>query len=91
MLFAFGTRHFTSWTTGNPSLVVMALSLLAHLGITTHSGLAIYAVRVVFCTAVAGVYGASVTFIAAGTSPERMAEPIRVILDWLDKYLGPVQ
>mgnify|MGYP002682110290 CR=1 FL=1 len=58
------------------SLVVLAAVLFAHLGVTDYRGFPIYALRIVLCTAIAGAFGASATFIAAGTSVERMAELI---------------
>ena len=61
------------------SLAVLALCLFAHLKITEYQGVTIYAARIVFCTAVAGVFGAATTFIAAGASVERMAELIGML------------
>ncbi len=61
------------------SLAVLAVALFAHLAITDYQGPAIYGLRIIFCTAVAGVFGASATFIAAGTSVERMAELIGML------------
>lgn len=61
------------------SLVVLAAVLFAHLGVTDYRGFPIYALRIVLCTAIAGAFGASATFIAAGTSVERMAELIGML------------
>lgn len=61
------------------SLVVLAAVLFAHLGISDCRGLPIYALRIILCTAIAGAFGASATFIAAGTSVERMAELIGML------------
>jgi len=61
------------------SLLLLAGTLFAHLGINSCNGLPIYLSRVVFCTAAAGVFGASTTFIASGASTKRMAELISML------------
>ena len=61
------------------SLAVLVLTCFAHLGVTDHNGVAIYLLRIVFCTALAGIFGASTTFISGGASVERMAELIGML------------
>ena len=61
------------------SLAALALACVGHLGIHDHSGVPIYALRIVFCTALAGIFGASTTFISGGASAERMAELIGML------------
>jgi MFS family permease len=52
---------------------------LAHLVVTSPSGVAIYLLRIGFCSATAGCYGASTTFIAGRAPRERMAEMVGMI------------
>ena len=56
------------------SLALFAVICFAHLLIETYEGAAIYILRVVFCCAWAGVYGASLTYVSKMASPSRMAE-----------------
>jgi len=61
------------------SLVVFALSCFAHLAIDTHAGPAVYLLRIAFCSAVAGIFGSSVTFISGRAPVARMAELIGML------------
>ncbi len=61
------------------SLIAFAGSCFAHLGIHSHTGFAIYFWRLVFCAAIAGIFGASMTFISRRASAARMAELIGML------------
>jgi len=58
------------------SLVTFSLASFAHLGIGNYNGPAIYLVRIVWCSSIAGIFGASVTFISGRAPVARMAEMI---------------
>ena len=61
------------------SLLLVAGVCWAHLAIARYDGLWIYVLRVLYCTALAGVFGASTTFIAGGAGGPRMAELIGML------------
>jgi MFS family permease len=61
------------------SIFLFAATCLAHLAVTTPSGVAIYALRIAYCCAVAGLNGASVTFVSARAPDERVAEVVGVL------------
>lgn len=64
-----GARTIWLW-----SLVFMVLSLLAHCLIQSATGPAIFLVRILMQTSVAGIFGASITYISRRVPPQRMAE-----------------
>jgi MFS family permease len=64
-----GARTIWLW-----SLVFLALSLLAHCLIHSATSPAIFLVRILMQTSVAGIFGASITYISRRVPPERMAE-----------------
>ena len=51
----------------------------AHLVVTSYAGVTIYLLRILFCSAVAGVYGASMTFVTARAQVNRMAEIVAML------------
>jgi MFS family permease len=61
------------------SLLVFAASCFAHLWVQSPSGLGIYFWRLIFSLAIAGIFGASTTFISQGAAPARMAELIGML------------
>jgi MFS family permease len=61
------------------SLVLFAVSCLAHLGILSYQGPAIYLLRVSSCCAIAGIFGASMTFVSGRAPTVRMAEMIGML------------
>ncbi len=67
----YGPRLLWRW-----SMVFFIVSLVAHLWITSSNGPGIYAVRVLMQTSIAGIFGASITYISRRAPPERMAEVI---------------
>ncbi len=66
-----GARTIWLW-----SLVFLALSLLAHCLIQSATSPTIFLVRILMQTSVAGVFGASITYISRRVPPQRMAEII---------------
>ncbi len=64
-----GPRLIWRW-----SMFFFIVSLLAHLWITSATGFAIFAVRILMQTSLAGIFGASITYISRQVPPERMAE-----------------
>jgi MFS family permease len=61
------------------SLVLLAACSFAHLAIQTHSGPAVYLLRVGYCSALAGIFGSSMTFVAGRAPVARMAEMIGML------------
>ena len=61
------------------SLVLFVAVCFAHLAVTSCHGPAIFLLRIAFCSAVAGVFGASMTLISGRVSVERMAEMIGML------------
>ena len=61
------------------SLVLFAVTCWAHLAIARYDGVSIYVLRVLYCTALAGVFGASATFIAGRSGGPRMAELLGIL------------
>jgi MFS family permease len=56
------------------SILALSMACAGHLAVTSASSVAIYGLRILFSSAVAGIYGASMTFISNRTPAERMAE-----------------
>lgn len=61
------------------SIVLFIVVCFGHLTITSHTGIAIYALRILFCCAVAGVGGASITFISKQGSDHQIAELVGML------------
>jgi MFS family permease len=61
------------------SLGVFALTCFAHLAVTRCDGLGIVLLRVMYCTAIAGIFGASTTFISGRVNMARMAELVGLL------------
>ena len=61
------------------STAVFIVCTLAHLGIQRYDGPAIYVLRVVWCCAVAGIFGSSTTFVAIGAPLLRVAELVGML------------
>ena len=60
-------------------LVVFSLSCFAHLWITSCSGPAIYLLRIVYASSIAGIFGAALTWVSGRVSIARMAELIGML------------
>jgi len=71
---SYGTRRI--WL---GSLAIFVACCFAHLGLASCHGPAIYLLRIAQCTAMAGIFGASTTFIAGRAAGPRMAELIGML------------
>jgi MFS family permease len=73
------------------SLVLLIGTLAAHLLIRTADGPAIFVLRILFSTSVAGIFGASVTYVSRTVPPHRMAEIIGTLgsSGFLGIFTGP--
>lgn len=61
------------------SLALFVVSSLAHLAITDCRGPAVYLVRIVWCSSLAGIFGAAMTFVSNRAPVERMAEMVGML------------
>jgi MFS family permease len=61
------------------SLILFTISCFAHLAVTRCDGPAIYLLRILLCTATAGVFGASTMFVTGRVSGPRLAELIGML------------
>lgn len=61
------------------STLLFSATCFTHLAIASHAGVAIYLLRIAFCCTIAGIYGASMTFVSSRTPNERMAELIGML------------
>ena len=61
------------------SLGLLAASCFAHLLVHRYDGSAIYVLRILFCSAAAGVFGSTMTFISGTVPVRRMAEMIGML------------
>lgn len=61
------------------STVLYIAVCFGHLAITSHTGIAIYALRVLFCCALAGIAGSSMTFVSKQGSDHQIAELIGML------------
>lgn len=61
------------------SLALFVVTCFAHLLITSYAGVAIYALRMFYCCAMAGIIGASMTFIGGRVPEQRLPELIGML------------
>jgi MFS family permease len=61
------------------STALFAASTLAHLGVQHYDSPTIYMLRVIWCCAVAGIFGSSATFVAMGAPLLRVAELVGIL------------
>jgi MFS family permease len=61
------------------SVVFFVLVCLAHLAVTSPTGAAVYLLRIAYCSAMAGYYGALMAFVCNRAPQERMAEMVGMI------------
>ncbi len=59
--------------------VLFVAVCFAHLAVASYSGVAIYLLRILFCCAVAGIFGSSMTFISTRGPSERMGELVGML------------
>jgi MFS family permease len=72
----FGIDHFGARRVWLWSMTGFVLSLLGHLWVDSTSGPAIYLLRILYATSMAGTFGASITNVSRRLPLERMAEVI---------------
>ncbi len=70
----YGTKYIWLGCT-----VLFVVVCFAHLAVTRHTGVAIYLLRILLCCAMAGIYGASMTFISTRGPSERMGELVGML------------
>ncbi len=61
------------------SLALFAAACWAHLLVTDYAGVSIYVLRILLCTAMAGIFGASTTFVVGRAAGPRLAEMISML------------
>lgn len=61
------------------STLLFSISCFAHLMVTNYAGIAIYALRILYCCALAGVAGASITFVSKRGPTKRIAEMVGML------------
>lgn len=61
------------------STLLIVVTCLAHLIVTSHAGVAIYALRILYCCASAGIVGASMTFVSKRGPTKRIAEMVGML------------
>lgn len=76
MVQGIGIDHYGSGRIWRLSMVVYVVSLTAHLMLTTAYGPSVFAVRVLMQSSLAGIFGASITFVSLRVPRHRMAEII---------------
>jgi MFS family permease len=74
------------------SVALFIVSLICHLGITRIDGPAIYLVRILFNTSLAGAFGASITYISLLAPQPRVPEVVGTLgtSGFLGQCLGPI-
>jgi MFS family permease len=61
------------------ALLLFAACCFAHLAVDTYRGPAVYLLRIGYCSAVAGIFGSSMTFVSGRAVTSRMAEMIGML------------
>lgn len=61
------------------STVLYIAVCFGHLAITSHTGIAIYALRILFCCALAGIAGSSMTFVSKQGADHQIAELVGML------------
>lgn len=61
------------------SILLLMVACFGHIAVASHTGMAIYLMRILFCSALAGIYGASMTFVSGQGPTRRMAELIGML------------
>ena len=61
------------------SLLVFVATCFAHMAVASHTGVVVYLLRIMYCCAFAGIFGASMTFISGRGPTQRMAELLGMV------------
>lgn len=82
----FGPRKIWLWSTAT-----LVVTLVAHCAITSVDGVSIFALRVLYSTSLAGIFGASITSVSRRLQVARMAEVIGMLgtSGFIGMALGP--
>ena len=74
------------------SLIVLCISLLAHLGVSRVNSVTIYCVRILMTMGLSGVFGASITYISLRAPAGRIGEAVGMLgsSGFVGMLLGPV-
>lgn len=87
MVGSLAARVFLGWAIDRygarrvwlAALTLFTVCCLGHLPVTTCRGPVIYILRILFCCSLAGIFGASMTFISGRAPTARMAEMLGMI------------
>ncbi len=87
MVGSLAARVFLGWAIDHhgarrvwlATLLLLTVCCLGHLLVTSYTGPAIYILRILFCCSLAGIFGASMTFISARAPTARMAEMLGML------------
>jgi MFS family permease len=59
--------------------LLFVVTCFAHLAVASHTGVSIYLLRIAYCCALAGIGGASMTFVSMRTANGRLAEMVGML------------
>jgi MFS family permease len=92
MIQGVGIDHYGPRLIWLASVALFIVSLLCHLAITRIDGPAIYLVRILFNTSIAGAFGASITYISLLVPQQRVPEIVGTLgtSGFLGQCLGPI-
>jgi MFS family permease len=87
MVGSLAARVFLGWAIDHhgarrvwlAALMLLTVCCLGHLVVTSYRGPAIYILRILFCCSLAGIFGASMTFISGRAPTARMAEMLGML------------
>jgi len=79
LLLGLAIDHYGARAVWVSSAVMLSASCFAHLAVSSCTAPAIYLLRIVFTCSVAGVMGASMTFVSARVPPVRVAELVGML------------
>ena len=87
MIGSLAARVFLGWAIDHygarrvwlAALLLLSACCLGHLFVTSHRGPMIYILRILYCCALAGIFGASMTFISGRAPTARMAEMLGML------------
>lgn len=87
MVGSLAARVFLGWAIDHygarrvwlAALMLLSACCLSHLLVTSYRSPAIYVLRILFCCSLAGIFGASMTFISGRAPTARMAEMLGML------------
>jgi MFS family permease len=92
MIQGVGIDHYGPRLVWLASVALFIVSLICHLGITQIDGPAIYLVRILLNTSIAGAFGASITYISLLAPQQRVPEIVGTLgtSGFIGQCLGPI-